>query len=228
MEENKYIIVSLGGSIIAPDKLDMSFISSFVNLISEFTKKGFRFVVITGGGHTCRMYNEAISSIVKPTDEDLDWMGIASTRLNAELIRIALGDLAHDRIILNPESVPECEKPVVVGGGWKPGNSSDLAAVCMAKSIGAKRVVNLSNIDFAYDKDPNKYPDAKKIERATWSEFRKILPTEWHPGLSSPFDPIAARESEELGLEVVIMNGRNLDNLKKYLEGVEFLGTVIK
>ena len=124
--------------------------------------------------------------------------------------------------------VPETNCPVLVGGGWKPGNSSDLAAIHSAISVGAEKVINLSNIDYAYDKDPNKFPDAVKIEKSSWADFRAILPKEWGPGLSAPFDPIAAKRADEAGLEVAIMNGKNIENLKNYLEGKEFLGTVIK
>jgi uridylate kinase len=108
-----------------------------------------------------------------------------------------------------------------------PGHSSDFDAILMAEESGALTVINLSNIDYAYDKDPNKYPDAKKIEKISWSEFRKLLPEKWEPGLSSPFDPIAAKHAQDLGLEVVIMNGSNLENLSNYLDGKNFLGTVI-
>jgi uridylate kinase len=90
-----------------------------------------------------------------------------------------------------------------------------------------KKVINLSNIEYVYDKDPKKYPEAKKIERSSWGEFRKLLPTEWISGLNSPFDPVAAKKAQELGIEVAIMNGRNIENLKNYLEGKEFKGTII-
>lgn len=227
-QNSKYIVISLGGSLIVPLEVDTVFLSNFVRLISDCTKDGFKFFIITGGGCTARNYNNYLKSIVSPDNNDLDWMGIAATRLNAELVRIAFNGLAYQNIVLNPDTIPDTDKPVVVGGGWKPGNSSDLAAVHVAKAINASCVINLSNIDFAYDKDPNKYPDAKKIENTNWSEFRNILPTEWYPGLSSPLDPVAAKESEEMNLEVVIMNGKNIDNLKNYIYGKDFAGTVIK
>jgi len=228
MEKHKRIVISLGGSLIVPDQIDIFFVSSFVKLINEYTTLGFKFIIITGGGYVCRTYNNAIKVIIDPTNEDLDWMGIASTHLNAELIRIAFGNIAYEKIMLNPDQLPNTEKPVIVGGGWKPGNSSDLAAVHVARVSNAGKVINLSNIDFAYDKDPKKHNDAKPIENISWKEFRSILPVDWDPGLNSPFDPVAASESEELGIEVVIMNGKNLDNLRKYLNGEIFIGTVIK
>ena len=128
---------------------------------------------------------------------------------------------------MDPDQIPETEASVLVGGGWKPGNSSDLAAIHAAKSVGAKKVINLSNIDYAYDKDPKKFPDAVKIEQSSWEDFMKILPMEWSAGLNAPFDPIAAREAQALGLEVAIMNGKNIENLKHYLDGDAFIGTVI-
>ncbi|MCX6755911.1 MAG: UMP kinase [Candidatus Nomurabacteria bacterium] len=228
VNKQKRIVISLGGSLIVPNQIDIDFISSFVHLINEYTSSGFKFIVITGGGHICRNYNNAIKVIVEPTNEDLDWMGIAATRLNAEFIRIAFDGLAYEKIMLDPDELPDTDKSVIVGGGWQTGNSSDLAAVHIARASDAGKVINLSNIDFVYDKDPKKHDDAKPIESTSWAEFRSILPKEWDPGLNSPFDPIAAQESESLGLEVVIMNGKNIDNLRKYLNGEVFTGTVIK
>ena len=227
MEPDKHIVISLGGSLIVLDEIDTEFIKNFVDTIKIYIEKGFKFVLITGGGHTARTYIKASKEITTPSNTDLDWIGIASTRLNAELLRVAFGDIAHNSIIMSPDQIPDTQKSVLIGGGWKPGNSSDLAAVHSAQSVGAKKVINLSNIDYAYNKDPKKFPDAFKIEQSSWSDFRAILPKEWDPGLNSPFDPVAAKKAEEIGLEVVIMNGKNIENLKKYLNGEEFVGSVI-
>lgn len=228
MNKENYIVISLGGSLIVPDEIDTSFLKTFISTIKSYTDKGFKFVLITGGGKICRRYNNALESISSVSNVELDWLGIAATRLNAELLRIGFGDIAHSNIILDPDNIPVTDKPVLLGGGWKPGNSSDLAAVHVAKSVGASKLINLSNIDYAYDKDPKVFPDAVKIESISWHDFRKILPEEWTAGLSAPFDPIAAREAENLGLEVAIMNGKNIENLKKYLDGEDFIGTIIR
>ncbi|MEK7585960.1 MAG: UMP kinase [Patescibacteria group bacterium] len=227
MESQDYIVISLGGSLIVPDQVDVEFLKSFIDNIKKYVDQGFRFVIITGGGHTARAYINASKSLTNPSVTDLDWIGIAITRVNAELLRVAFGGMSHDSIIMDPDQIHNTDKSVLVGAGWKPGNSSDLAAVHAAKSVGAKKVINLSNIDYAYDKDPKKFPDAQIIKESSWPDFRAILPKEWGPGLNAPFDPIAAKEAESLGLEVVIMNGKNIENLKKYLNGEEFIGTVI-
>ena len=227
MNEEKSVI-SLGGSLIVPEDVDVEFISKFVSLIKNYASKGFKFIIITGGGKICRVYNDAVEKIVTPTKDDLDWLGIATTRLNSELVRISFGGLAFDKIIMDPDSIPKTDKPIILGGGWKPGNSSDLAAVHSAISVGAKKIINLSNIDYAYDKDPNKYPDAKKIENISWSEYRTLIPKEWNPGLSTPFDPSASKMAEEENIEVLILNGKNIPNLIKCLNGESFVGTRIK
>ena len=226
-DQNEHIVISLGGSLIVPEQIDIDFLRSFVTLIKDYTTKGFHFVIITGGGRISRTYTLSAKEITEPTNIDLDWIGIATTRLNAELVRVSFGDIAHEEILFNPEELSASHKSIIVGGGWKPGNSSDLAAVVCAEKIGAKKLINLSNIDYVYDKDPRYNPDAIKIEESSWEDFCALLPKDWDPGLNSPFDPIAAKQAQALGLEVVIMNGKNIDNLKNYIDGESFIGTVI-
>ena len=221
-------IISLGGSLVAPDGVDTEFIGALHELIQARVKAGEQFVLIIGGGKVCRRYQDAAKALGADSEEALDWIGIFATRLNAELVRVVFGETAHKELVLDPAILPSVTKSVVLGAGWKPGHSTDFDAVLMAEKSGAKRIINLSNTDYVYEKDPRKFPDAKKIERATWKEFRAILPTEWTPGANAPFDPIAATRSEELGLEIAIMNGKPLSNLKNYLEGKPFKGTVIK
>ncbi len=226
MEERK-IILSLGGSLIVPEEIDTDFIKSFISLIKELIEDGYEFVIITGGGKICRNYGNKLKEIANPSNEDLDWLGISITRANAEFIRLAFGNLAFNKIITDPGFIPETTKPIIVGGGWKPGNSSDLAAIHCAKSLGIKRVLNLSNIDYVYEKDPAKDPVAKPIEKIKWIDFMLLFPNDWIPGRNIPFDPIASCEAQNSGIEVVILNGRNIDNLRRSIKGKDFKGTVI-
>jgi uridylate kinase len=100
--------------------------------------------------------------------------------------------------------------------------------VLLAKNFGVKKIVNLTNIDYVYDKDPRKFKDAKKIEKISWKDFRKIVGDKWDPGLNVPFDPVASKDAEKLKLEVAIINGKSLDNFERYLNNEKFIGTVIK
>lgn len=222
------IIISLGGSIVVPNLPDPEFINIFKSFILEEVEKGKRFVIIVGGGKTCRNYQDALSKTINATTVDLDWIGIYSTRLNAELVRMSFGEYAFNEVALDPSVLPSFQKPIIIGAGWKPGWSTDYDAVMMALQLGAKKIINLSNIEYVYDKDPKKHNDAKKIEKSSWKDFRALLPKEWSSGLNAPFDPMAAEKAESLGIEVAIMNGKNIENLKNYLNGQKFTGTVIK
>jgi uridylate kinase len=224
---NTYVM-SLGGSLIFPDdSIDHKFVKNFIDLITQRTKKGDKFIIVCGGGGVNRMYNQAAQKVRGMSDVDLDWLGIHATRYNAQLLRILFGKLAYEEVLINPYERIETNKPVIVGAGYEPGWSSDYDAVYLANTYGIKKVANLSNIDYACDKDPRKFKDAVKIKDIDWLGFRKIVGNKWEPRMSKPFDPIASREAEKLGLEVSILNGKKLKNLEKYLNGEKYIGTVI-
>lgn len=228
MEKTKErVVVSVGGSLIVPDGIDTDFLSRFKTLILEKIQKGFTFSIIAGGGRTARRYQDAAQTVTPLSRQDLDWIGIHATRLNAQLLRNIFVGYAHQHIIKNPTKDIDADEPIIIAAGWKPGCSTDYDAVLVAKNLGAMRLVNLSNIDYVYTADPKKDPDAKKVEKISWADFRKLIPAEWDPGLSSPFDPIAAKEAETLGLEVAIINGTKLEEFSNYLDGKHFIGTVI-
>ena len=227
MNEEK-IVISLGGSLIVPEEIDVEFLKNFKSLIISQVIKGRKFVIITGGGKTCRRYQNAAKEISNSSALDLDWIGIASLKLNAELLRVIFGEYTHEEVIADLSKPFAFEKPVVIGSACRPGWSSDVDAVWAAKTVNAKKIINLSNIDYAYDKDPNKFSDAKKIEQISWPQYRAIIPKEWHPGLNTPFDPIASQTAETEKMEVLILNGKNISNLEKCLNGENFTGTRIK
>jgi uridylate kinase len=229
--EKERIIISLGGSLLVPGSIDVEFIYKFKDFIVTHIESGYSFILVVGGGKTARQYIDAAAHATEITDEDRDWIGIHTTRLNAHLVRTIFREYAHPRINTNPhdlEDFYDAKEPIIVAGGWRPGRSTDYAAVVLGKYLDVKRVINLSNIDYAYDKDPYEFPDAKKIEETSWAEFRTIVGNVWKPGMSAPFDPIASRMAEEEKMEVAIMNGSDLKNVSEYILGNKFVGTVIK
>ena len=228
MEHTKErVVVSVGGSLIVPDQIDTDFLKNFHKLIIDKVESGAFFCIIAGGGVTARRYQDAARSVTPLIRNDLDWIGIHATRLNAQLLRNIFVEHAYPHVIKNPTVEIQTNMPIIIAAGWKPGCSTDYDAVLIAKNLGATRLVNLSNIDYVYDSDTKKNKNAKKIEKINWADFRKLIPEEWDPGLSAPFDPIAAKEAEELGLEVAIINGAKLEEFSNYLDGRPFVGTVI-
>ncbi len=224
---NETVVLSVGGSLMVPDTIDTAFINSLKSFILSHVASGYRFAIVAGGGQLARRYQKAANEITPLTSEDLDWLGIHATRLNAHLLRSIFYEHAHPALIKHPNKKFSVTEPIVIGCGWKPGRSTDYVAVKIAQSLGAKKLVNLSDIDYVYDADPDKNPNAKKFEEMTWKEFRKLMPKKWDPGLSSPFDPVAAKEAEKDGIEVAILNGSRLEECEKYLKGEKFVGTKI-
>ncbi len=225
---SKRIIVSVGGSLIVPEGIDSDFLSKFRELVLHAVEQGSTFFIIAGGGKTARRYQDSARAVRGdlPRD-DLDWLGIHATRLNAHLLRTIFREHAYPRIIKDPSERVEADEPVLLGAGWRPGHSTDYCAVTAAKTFGAQRLINLSNIDYVYTKDPRTNKDAEPIKTIGWQEFRELIPSEWDPGLSAPFDPIAAKEADSLNLEVAVMNGKKLEEFEKYLNDEPFMGTVI-
>jgi uridylate kinase len=227
-KKREYIVVSVGGSLIVPDGIDTAFLERLHSSILAHVKRGLSFYIVAGGGMTARSYQKAVEEVRGDLHaEDVDWLGIHSTRLNAHLLRALFKEEAQERIVKNPTRGIRGNASVIIGAGWRPGASTDYCAVLAAKQLGAKRLVNLSNIDYVYTNDPRHDPNATPIERTTWAEFRKIIPDAWDPGLSSPFDPVASKLAHELKMEVAIINGKKIEEFDKYISGQPFTGTVI-
>lgn len=208
-------LISLGGSLIVPNEIDIDFLKKFRRLILQACKKGKKFLILTGGGRTCRIYQKAAREVANVSNDALDWIGIETCTLNAILLRT----------VFFPSRVRG--RVEVASGGIRPGASSDSTSVYYAKKLGIKTILNLTNVAGVYDRDPSKFKKATLIPRMTWKEFTRQFGTSRKPGQHKPFDPSAAKLAARLGIKVVIMNGRDLKNLKKYLENKIFKGTII-
>ena len=233
-------VLSLGGSIVAPEGPDPAFLASFMALVSEHLAAApeRRLIIVVGGGGPARAwqraYRDARDAIVAPDsggapeDHDAqDWIGIIATRLNAQLVKALLGPLSPQDVATDPTSLSIFMGRVLVAAGWKPGFSTDYDAVLLAERFGADRVLNLSNIAQVHTADPRVDPTARPIDAISWADFSAIVGTEWSPGKNLPFDPIATRKAAELGLTVICAAGRDLANLRHILEGESFVGTTI-
>lgn len=227
------IIMSIGGSLIVPNGgINLQFLKQ----LNDFVRKQLaqnpnrQFFLVAGGGAIARTYRDAGRDVVghELTRDDLDWLGIHATKLNAHLVRTIFRDIAHPYILKHYEIIRKVTEPVVVAAGWKPGWSTDFDAVLLCEDYGPRTVLNLTNIEKVYDSDPRDNPKAKSYEKISWKDFRKIVGDKWIPGINAPFDPVAAKKAEELGVKVVVLKGDNFENLEKYFDGKKFTGTVIK
>jgi len=223
----KTIVISLSGSLIIGKNIDSVFLKKFRKIILNHVKQD-RVVIVAGGGQINRIYNKAAKKITKINNKDLDWLGIACTKLNAELLRIIFSRHAYEKVVDQPNKKIKTNKRIIIGSGSVPGFSSDLDAVLLAGNFNSKTVINMTNVDYVCNKDPKKYKNAKRFERLTWKEYLNIISNKWKPKLATPFDPIASKKAKNLKIKVVIMNGKKLDNLKNFLSCRKFIGTIIK
>jgi uridylate kinase len=225
-------VLSLGGSLIVPDHIDIEFLKRFRKLVLEFADNGKnknkRLIIICGGGKTCRTYNQAAEKIAHIKNDDLDWLGISATKLNAELIRCIFSDYAYEKVATDATVYIKTDKNIIIASGYTPGYSSDKVAVMQAKNFNAKTVINMTNVDRVYDSDPRTNKDAKPFDKLSWKEFLNLIGEEWIPGKNVPFDPVASKLAMDFGIKTIILDGKNLDNLTRCLDNKDFIGTVIE
>ena len=115
----------------------------------------------------------------RPTNSD--WLGIYTTQLNAQLVRLIFGKEAHPTIAADSQAFDPAswKKSILVAGGHKPGGSSDTNMIKLAKRFGAKLAINISNVDYLYTKDPREFKNAQKICEITWKDYRKMMGGKW-------------------------------------------------
>lgn len=233
MAYTEKVVMSIGGSLIVPNGgIDTKFLSQLNQFVRKelAENKNRQFFLIIGGGKIARKYRDAGREVIghELTRDDLDWLGIHATKLNAHLVRTIFRDIAHPYIIKHYEIIRKAIEPVVVAAGWKPGWSTDYDAVLLCEDYNVKEMINLSNIAQVYDKDPKQNPDAKPIKKISWPDFRKLVGDEWIPGMNAPFDPVASQKAEEAGIKVAVLSGHDFVNLDKYFKGENFVGTIIE
>lgn len=242
-DKKETIIISLGGSLVAPGdptspagfdgaRIDMNFLKTFKRTIQKYlgTK---RFFIIVGGGKVARMYQKALLEFGAKAN-DRDWIGINVTKLNAEVVKQMFAGECYPEIVTDPNKKVKTTKNIIVGAGWKPGWSTDYDAVLIAKNHNIKTIINLTNVDYVYDlpagrqaKIPSDFENATPLKEVSWDHFQRIVGDKWTPGTNTPFDPVATKLAAKLKLKVIMLNGKTLGHLENFLDDKPFIGTVI-
>lgn len=196
-------------------------------------KKKRKFIIVIGGGKTARVYQKSAERIVNIHEYDLDWIGIHATRLNAHLLRTIFEKEAYPVVIDHDPSREEVEmlksskKNLFFASGWKPGWSTDYIAVELARKFGSKEIIIAKNMPFVYDSDPKQSKFAKPIQKISWKEYAKLIPSIWTPGLSAPVDPVATKLALATGLTAKILSGKDFVSFRAAVAGKPFRGTLI-
>ncbi|HNR81143.1 MAG TPA: hypothetical protein PKK37_01775 [Candidatus Pacearchaeota archaeon] len=240
-KKGKLIVVSLGGSVVYPygekynNGLDIGFLKDLRQFLLGQAKKSVRFVIVVGGGKSCRIYQKAAREVLgeKKNDTDLDWIGIQATKMNALFVAKILREVAFPQVLEREPGKKEIaaflksNKKILMVSGWEPGWSTDYDAMQCAVFFGAKEVISASDAHFVCDKDPRKFEDARPIKELTWPEYQKLIPSKWVPGLSTPVDPVAARFAKKNNLTVKKIKGSDIESFRRAVEGEDFEGSII-
>jgi uridylate kinase len=162
MEHAPPIVLSLGGSLVAPPTgINTDFLTAFRHLILEELKVGKRFILIVGGGATARVYMHGAKEVAPLETEDMDWLGIHATRINAHLLRTIFREHAHPVVCKNPSRKMKWSKSMLIAAGWKPGWSTTKSLFVWRISTVPPKT--LTNVERVYDKDPAKHIDVGPV-----------------------------------------------------------------
>ena len=225
------IVLSVGGSLINPGKPDLAFMKRLSSLVAKLGKK-HRFAILCGGGQPARDYANAVRGM-NGGEFSADETAILLTRANASLLLSALGESAIQRVFTDFGEAGEAfasSGKIVVMGGTIPGITTDADSALLAEKIGAKRLVNISNVSAIYSADPKKDPSAKKLsvmrhselmELANRSDLRKA-------GTNFVFDSLACKLIARSGIDTHFVGGKDLRQVEAAIGGARHGGTVVR
>ena len=223
----RVIVLSLGGSQIIPDNVNVKYLDEFKKVILK-NKKNYKFIIVCGGGSLARKYISAIKN------ENLSLRfqslsGISATRTNARFMNYFFGIDPEEGIPHTMSAVKKYLKKIdVIFCGaleYKPDQTSDSTASEIAKQFKA-RFVNLTNVKGLHDKNPKEHKNAKFIPEISWIDFNKLAnKIKFHPGQHFVLDQTAAKMIlKNKTITYIIESPKELDNL---LNGRKFVGTTI-
>jgi uridylate kinase len=220
------IVVSLGGSVILSDEADVHFFKKLVDLLKRLSKK-YKIYIVIGGGKTARNYIK-LGRALNLDEGTLDEIGIDITRINAKLFT-ELISTSNKKIPFTTDDAKNAKEPIVIMGGTTLGHSTDMVGAELAKKTDAIRYIIATNVDGIYDKDPNKYSDAKQLREVSIKQLIDEYGTDWKSaGANVVVDGPALKIIWEEKIPTFVVNGKRLDQLEKAIENQSFDGTKIK
>ncbi len=221
----KSIVISIGGSVILSEEADVSFLRKLASLLKKISKQ-YKIFIIVGGGKIARDYIK-LGRELDFDEKTLDSIGIDITRVNAALFTNIISE-SNKKIPCSTDEAEAMDNPIVVMGGTTPGHSTDMVGAELAEKVGADLFIIATNVDGIYDKDPNKYDDAKQLEKVKIDDLIKNYGTSWESaGKNMVIDGPALEIMKKAKLLTYVVNGKRLDQLENAITGRSFDGTKI-
>jgi uridylate kinase len=157
-EEAMTYVLSLGGSIVAPPhgpdlEINQRLRARQPTRLDPHPTP--RNNIVVGGGGPARTYQNALREFWRlrgegpsggaAKDADLDWLGIAATKINAQFVKAAMGELCEDEVVTDPSGPIVFTGKVLVASGWKPGFSA-ITTPCSWLSASTPQLCSISPI----------------------------------------------------------------------------------
>ncbi|MBQ7617338.1 MAG: uridine monophosphate kinase, partial [Desulfovibrio sp.] len=119
-----------------------------------------------------------------------DYMGMLATVLNALAVQDMLEKHGHPTRVLSAISMKEVCEPFIrrralrhldkgrvvicAGGTGNPYFTTDTTAALRGMELKCEAIIKATKVDGIYDKDPKKYPEAKKYETLSYDEALRL------------------------------------------------------
>ncbi|MEO1927906.1 MAG: UMP kinase [Nautiliaceae bacterium] len=225
-KENR-ILIKFSGEALANKEgfgIDTQTLKYLADEIKSVTQEGFEVAIVIGGGNFIRGVSAAKDGIIKRTSGD--YMGMLATVINAVAMQEALekdGLAVRVQSAIKMEEIAEnfivrkairhLEKGRVVifaAGTGNPFFTTDTAGVLRASEIGSGAIIKATKVDGIYDKDPQKYPDAKLLKEISYEEALKDN--------IKVMDDTAIALARENKLPIIVCNMFKKGNLLKILK----------
>lgn len=229
---NKTILIKLSGESLSGSighGLDFEYIKKICMEIKMIHDEGVRVGIVCGGGNFLRGRDAH-----EMDRETADYVGMMATVMNSLVLKDMfrqVGCEAYNQSGLYVGIIDKIDsdkakkalndgKIVVFGGGTgKPFFSTDTGASLRAIDIGADMIIKLTNVDGVYDKDPNKYSDAKMYDTVS---YQTVIDNKL-----GVMDMEAIEMCRNNKIEIVVMNIDTKNGLSRIIHG-EKIGTIVK
>jgi uridylate kinase len=212
------VSISLGGSLLTQTP---NAYTKYATTLIELKERGHQLIAVCGGGGPARHWIR-LAKELGADHYTQDRLGIHATHLNALLLIAALGPHAHPHIHRRGSEIKNnLDDKILVGGGHLPGSSTDYRAVLFAEAAEAERVVNATDVDGVYDRNPKLNPDAVKLDHITHYWLEKIIQenVEQAPGEYGLFDLKAVKRAKKLKIPLIFVDGTDPQEIARAIEG---------
>ncbi len=224
----KVMVLSLGGSQIIPNDVNIKYLKEFKRIILKHTNK-YKFIVVCGGGSIARKYIAGLKGVNANVTLQ-SFAGIGATRMNARFMNYFFNidpkhGIPHTHKTLR--KYIKQQKVIFCGAlEYKPNQTSDSTAADIAREFKSD-FINITNIKGLYNKNPLEHKDAKFIPEITWKEFDKLAnKSKFKPGQHFVLDQTASKMILKNKITTYI-TGKDLKQLDNLLSNKKFKGTTI-